>query len=341
MFQYSMIKIQCFVRILIGIVSFSILFCVFLLGDSIAVRYKRLPSHRDIIYRQTGPVDLVFFGGSRTWRGIIAQDLEGLLNERIGRKPVIYNLAFSDKGLDARYIMAKDLLEQRQVSTLIVEFTQRFAQGSSSSYPQFFRIANFYDIITGEFGDENLLYSVQTKLTMLQQKYSEVVVYIGNVVLGRNQWIGGFGKFKPKRKTTPALTSDKLRPNGIVSRLLVRRKLKEKYNNSYTHLELDDTRYIATNHYIKKFVELGRKHKINVVFLYMPAIYEPEVEEESKTAFKNYFGEELITAPKDLLNQLNPKGYADTNHFNEMGASRFQSFLADILVVHNLVQIPH
>jgi hypothetical protein len=117
---------------------------------------------------------------------------------------------------------------------------------------------------------------------------------------------------------------------------LDRPALAAAFRSSETTFELDAPEFSAGNHYVEALVDLARTHDVQLLFLYLPAIYEPPLAPSSERAFEARFDAELIVPPRSLLERLSPLGFADTNHLNEWGAKQYEAFLVKALVDEGL-----
>jgi len=75
------------------------------------------------VFGETGDIDVVFMGSSHIWSGIDAPFVQRKLSERLGRPAKVFTLAWPWAGIDAEYIVGRDLLERRHVRMLVIDDT--------------------------------------------------------------------------------------------------------------------------------------------------------------------------------------------------------------------------
>jgi len=75
------------------------------------------------IFGAAGEIDVVFMGSSHIWSGVDAPYVQRKLTERLGRTAKVITLAWPWAGLDAEYIVARDLLENHHVQMLVIDDT--------------------------------------------------------------------------------------------------------------------------------------------------------------------------------------------------------------------------
>jgi hypothetical protein len=83
-------------------------------------KYGPFPWIQQKIFDETGDVDVVFMGSSHIWNGVDAPYVQQRFSEYLGRDAKVFSLCWPWPGLDALYIIARDLLDHRHVRMLVV-----------------------------------------------------------------------------------------------------------------------------------------------------------------------------------------------------------------------------
>lgn len=83
-------------------------------------KYGAFPWIQKKVFTETSDVDIAFIGSSRIWTDIDAPYVQKKLSEQLGRQSEVFTLGWNWSGYDALYIIARDLLANRHVHTLVI-----------------------------------------------------------------------------------------------------------------------------------------------------------------------------------------------------------------------------
>jgi len=120
------------------------------------------------IFDETNDIDIAFVGSSHIGWAIDTPYVQEKLDERLGRKAVVRSISWSFAGLDALFIITKDLLEHRHVRTLV------FCDETDKIYPGI-GAKNWY-----RFGDDAAMTSG------LEFRYRLFYYFADTIVMPRN-----------------------------------------------------------------------------------------------------------------------------------------------------------
>jgi hypothetical protein len=101
-------------------------------------KWGAYPWIRSQIFEETNDIDIAFLGSSHMGWGIDAPQVQQVLDARLGRKSVVRSLNWGGADFDALYFITKDLLEHRQVKTLVF-YDETSAPDRNPLVPVWFR----------------------------------------------------------------------------------------------------------------------------------------------------------------------------------------------------------
>ncbi len=248
-------------------------------------------------------------------------------NSRGLKNYVVYNVSHSHFFIEKEYVIARDLLERHQVKQMVVMLQPRnwVAKSISEDMHQLATLSDFIRISAaslteGKLDGLQMLFSSIFQRAFTARKTAaeceEGKCLSRNVPnsKSKNCHAGDFPYHLPKllaleKKAIPAL------------------KRRLKWNPSETKERYHDI-------FITAFVELARKHKVRLSFLYLPRTNQPRPEVKMLSSFKDLYGVPLIMPPENIRAQLSLSGRRDATHMTAAGREYFLPWLLDTLGVH-------
>lgn len=281
-------------------------------------RYIEYPCHYDLIYNQSGRVDLAFLGTSRTMRAIGAEDAARAIEPALGRPPVVFDLSRGGRGLDQMYTVARDLLERHEVGVLVVEFNKAMpdaeAEWHTPTHWSFPRQATYGDLLLSlrATPSESWWARAQTGLRHLFGKWNYLA----------EQWLTGRETPPKPQPVRPAATGDCTPyPKDVVAPTIRHHAAASPQwaDPPLRSWELEETKDERYTFYADAIVDLARRHGTRIVFLYLQQMFEKPLDPAFVQRFEQRFRAPLLHIPGDALRQLAPSGYADMSHVNTGG----------------------
>ena len=291
--------------------------------DRPETRYQVFSYHYSTIYMQKGTVDLVASGGSDILTMFNAYMLADLLKKRYHREFIIYDLSKNWAGTGIVYVMYRDLLKERSVRTLLVQWRPQ----DTYLHEYFFIVASFRDIVESAMARANwpLYKKLQEILAMIVDKS---VWHLSRIILGQD-W-----RVLNTVKTTARTSDDRTETERVVPDLVERARLqwaKGWYSRPGRSYTLEDPAEARSRYYYRKIVALAKQKNTKVIFLEYPFLFHPPISDEFKERLARTFAVEVFTLTRDQLNEIYPAGFADSAHANKFGQEFYMKWMSQIL----------
>jgi len=290
------------------------------------------------IFERKGNLDLVFVGSSRMWWGFDTPYVKNLLSERLGRKADVITLGWTYYGFDATYICAKDLLDHRQVHTLVV-YDDGGGDAPHIFSSHWFRVGENADALVGlDFKGKMSLYAGAVLgmprhiLSMLRpnppsRPDPSIVEEDGTAIrrFGFRTESGNFSSFLPYEP-----------PGGVPRGNAVSYSIETKSAFDFTGPK-PPTYQI---HFAKKLASLCKEHGTQLVFIHFPPISESkQTTIPERLPWPDVLDSPtyMIGVPAASLFASMPasdiiKLYQDEDHFNLNGRTMFTRCIAPALI---------
>ena len=300
---------------------------------SIPLKDGGFPWIHRCIFEDTGDVDIAFIGSSRMWCGIDTPHVQQALTGHLGRKAEVISFGWSYFGLDAPYVIARDLLDHRRVHTLVA-YDDGGVNAPHIYSSHWFRFGENTEALVG---------------LPLPQKFA---LHAGSV-LGLSRHL-----LSRVRPNAPAQPSDELveqlgsegRRRGYLSTPFVEFVPKGTGTPQDAVLYSPETRssFAFTGpsapsyqfHFAQKLARLCQERGTQLVFLHLPGI----AEREQTTIPERRAWPDLLDAPVSLVGipgakllgglsgEEVTKVFYDPNHLNRNGRALFTRLLTPKLV---------
>jgi hypothetical protein len=280
--------------------------------ESPAARYQHLTRsypHHGIIFGRRGTVDLAAVGPSGMASMFNAELFAAALARR-GDAPVVVDLSRRFFGVDADYVLLRDLVEQQDVKQVVVQYRRL----GGRRYPELYQLGRFADVVESAWSrtDLSILRRLQLAGSDLTQRVTDNVV---------TRITGGYRSLESGEAV--ATTAD---PTEKPYRVVPSRVAAATREHAHTWQTapgeawgLDDPEDAHARHYYRKIVALGASHQIPVTFLYLNPLYSPPLGETFRRQAEAFYGVKILALTRSELATVYPRGYADDGHCTAFG----------------------
>ncbi len=276
------------------------------------------------IHMDPTPIDIAFIGSSHTGLSVHTRRLEDAL-ARQGITAKAANLYIVKSGVNMQYVIAKELLESRQVKLLVVEMTDT---EDRKSHPDFIYLADTMDVLTAP-----IFVNLDYFPDLVRLPGREVDLFLQSV--GQH-----FGWNKPG--VLPAYEGPNL-DNAEFIRTLdgVRHDRNETHSRAQMEelrveqersitppllpASLNNLEYRMPRYYENRILALAGAHHTTVVFLYTPRYGGPTEPEP----YQRYADRAQLINPWAQIQDYTL--WLDETHLNWEGAKRMTDFVASSL----------
>jgi hypothetical protein len=306
----------------------------YLLPHDRYVRYQQLRAsdlfrscwvYERIHYDKT-PIDVAIIGSSRTETSVSAPVLEKELSEELGRPIHVANLAIPQEGRNLHYLVARELVENRpETRIILVSVPER----ADLSHPGFRYLADSIDVLRAPLLVNHYYFLDAAFLPYRQMSYfvqTRFPTWFGVSRMFRKDYAGtGFDTtysfYLPNGKLVDRyhmMSQDKLEAGS--------RRFLEGLGGTWHQ----PSRWRALNNpleeeYTKRLVEAARKHSVETIFVFLPIYKSPP----------HIYDEEFYRGLGPLLDAQgltsDPHDYGDEAHFNRFGTNLVSPWLYQAL----------
>ena len=326
------LKMLCLVTLL-GVLALCLLphdpYIRFQQLASESVHYLRVKWIYERVHFDQTPIDVAFIGTSHTQSGIDSEHVEAVLRAR-GVDQHVVNFAVPHLGRDLEYLVARELLEHRQIRTLVIEVQQSEAR---APHPGFQRLATAGDMLQAPLLINTGVVDNFVRLPLRQLDLSLRTAFPA--------WFGLQGQFDVKQYEGPHW-NDTYRLHGFAKarttvytraefepELAVLRKAQAQRAALARKLDLPFMEFNLTSRYndlyLQEMVELAKRHSVQVVFLYLPFLDEPGLPQHRAWLER----QAKIMVPTEIIHDSSIWQNAD--HLNYSGAQKLSAWVADQL----------
>jgi hypothetical protein len=306
----------------------------YLLPHDRYIRYQQLADsdlfrtrwvYERIHYDKT-PIDVAIIGSSRLETSVSAPILEKELTEKLGRPIHVANLAIPEEGRNLHYLVARELLQNRPETRIILVSV---VENADLSHPAFRYLADPADLLRAPSFINHYYFLDAAFLPYRQMSYFVQTHY--------PSWFGVSRTFRKDYQGTDFDTTYSFYlPSGkLVSRYVV--MPKDKLEAASRQMVIDfggpwrePSRWHALNtpletDYTKWLVEVARKHRVETIFVRLPPYKCPP----------HMYDEGFYRSLAPLLDaeHLNsdPRKYGDFGHFNRSGTDLVSVWLKEAI----------
>lgn len=294
-----------------------------------AVPYLRVKWIYERIHFDKTPIDIAFIGTSHTQSGVSSRLVEESL-AAMGDKRHVVNLAVPHLGRDMHYLVARELLENRKVQTLVVEVQYMEAR---APHPGFQRLARVGDIL-----DQPLFVNVGVVDNLARLPMRQLELFAKTM---RPDWFGMQAGFSNAAYEGPHYDDTYLSHGTDKPRTSVKQRIDFKeelrgIENDFVQKQAlarrtdlavfsENPLYRVNNMYLKMLLEMAERRSVKVVFMYLPQLDAKLA--PHRGAWFAQRGEILV--PADVI--ANPGLWQNADHLNVYGANALSAWLATCL----------
>jgi hypothetical protein len=296
--------------------------------------YARLGWIYERIHFDPTRIDIAFIGTSHTLNGVDAAGVADAIKEaaKISGHDIkavhVVNFAFPAYGRSMHWLLARELLENRKVGTLVLEVVENETR---KPHPLFVYPAEVSDVIQAPlFVNLNYFHDV------VRLPFRQLSLFIKSI------WPGQFGlkaRFDPAHydgetvdntrvvqvngKALGPIRNQRMDPAKLNEAAEARSKAK---NLHMLGRYFGDLEYRLPRYYVRQILNLAERKHVPLKFLYLPAYGQPDRPYDTSL----YDGRGDIVAVNDILNK--PQNWKDIDHLNLGGAMELSARLGSILI---------
>lgn len=292
-------------------------------------RYIEYPCQFDMIYNQSGPVDLVLAGTSRTMRGFDAEGLAKLLDP--AKPPVVYDLSRGGRGMDQIYVQIRDLLEHRPVKRLLIEYNKpeegEVGRWFAPMHWTFQTQATFSDIAASVASEPHVSLIERTRLALWL--VSQKAAFLFEQIPTGRESLPRMRAPEPARSSDCTPTVKDINSEEVhIMADRTRARWAASQVRTWPIEDVPDERY---DYYARKLVALARAHGTEIGFIFLTGIHQRAIAPDFKTRLEAHLGAPVFQLSPETLSRLYPGGYTDASHLSETGRSILMHAVADAL----------
>lgn len=293
-----------------------------------SVHYQRVKWIYERIHFDQRPIDIAFIGTSHTQSGVNSGIVETALAAQGDQRRVV-NFAVPHLGRDLQFLVARELLEKRQIDTLVIEVQQ---VESRAPHPGFQRLATVADIADAPLFINTGVVDNLARLPMRQLELFAKTV--------QPAWFDMQPTFSPDRYEGPHFDDTyrlhgtekprtEVHPRAHFDKQLhsIRADIANKRATSrYANFgPLNNAMYRYNDTYLRKMVEMAERRSVKVVFLYLPFLGADPTPEHQAWLAQN--GEVIV--PRAIIDD--EKLWLNADHLNFYGANALSAWLGTTL----------
>lgn len=288
-------------------------------ADQPSARYTRnMSCHYNVIFRQTGAVDIVTIGSSRALRAISGPHGGTLLGDHLGRPALWLDLSRSWRGRGQIYRQVVDILENRDVEHLLIEYFP-----DSRYYGRYAKTATAVDLIEDPFiSQQGSLYErIAFSLKTAGQKYARFLtaqIYEPQGLIVRPE---------KESESVDCITGESpLKKSKLAQRLDAYPVPEQVPQGDW---DFDSAAEARNSGYIDKIISAATAHGVNIAFFKTPLLNEGPLSENMQQQFRARFGADIHVmdyAQRNTLFGL-PDNYGDATHMRKNGREFYTEWL--------------
>ncbi|MBN2174768.1 MAG: hypothetical protein JW731_11600 [Bacteroidales bacterium] len=291
--------------IVLFILPYNRYFAYHLLKDDC---YNHASWTHDRIFINPVPVDVAFFGSSRTIHAIWEDKIEEKLNRNLQDSIHLLNLGYCRLGRNLQLVLLKDLLKTKSPGMIIMEVR---ARENRYSHPVFPHLAETNEVLKPVVFYNRDIFS-DFYLALISRLEYIRSLFFGSIDNTQQPDLDTFGYGASSDTANFQLLND--------SKINKMNKYKnisntDNFHNRYPHKYLERIHHIAEGRNIK------------MVFLFVPS-YGLPITQPINIELYQEMGEVWIP-PHEIFS--NPNNWMDTEHLNDNGAKEMSYFIAERL----------
>ena len=308
---------KLFLFALILILGLGVLFT-----ENSRVRWFEDQCQWNTIHLQEGTIDLAIFGSSRSARAVHAIEIEKSAAKFISPNLVVYDFSRTQRGLGHSYIMIKELLSNRRVSKLMVEF--------NSTHNRI-----YHDLMYLKSGvlDLAVEYQSEQHKPALTRAAFVLSSFIRRVAKRWEQLLLGKIELKPwgKVDVVKAKSTDCVGPrNSIEPSVLLsaEKKQGDSWFSEGRTWNLEGPGEQRNDFYVKQIIKLATKYNTDLTFFHVVGRYTSLMSTEQLASFENRYQTKIIQPSEaELRIWFAQDAYNDPSHMTLKGSQLFANWV--------------
>jgi hypothetical protein len=305
----------------------------YLATDEPRQRYAKLPEAAEVLFEQSGPIDVVAVGTSRAMVAVDEAVIAAEAKLEPGAVPVVVDLSHTERADGQIYRMLCDLFARRPVRRAVLyEISRREDRARYYHYYPNYAVTNTFRDLFEDVASkprEPWLSRVRDLVELLLWRADKSLT-----LLLRNRNLDAWGRPPVKRLLGEMDTARLLdTPEGKATR----RKAVAAAHGSWekappSRWSLEDINEDRANYYLRKTIALCRERGVTPVFFNVPGYLEAPLSREVQRAFQEKFGYPLLAPPPALLARLyEDRNFRDVSHLTPEAGAIYSAWLAKAL----------
>lgn len=261
------------------------------------------------IFEDTTEIDVAFLGTSHTMNAINDQYIQNTLRDSFNVQHNCRNLSFCGFGRDLDYVFIKDLLQHKQVKTIVLEVRESESPFGHQSFPYVAKAADVFN--APKYFSRSYLPAIYKQLLFRLQYLREKVT----------------GEDKKRITEIPdspyGFNINYAQIDGTELQLARQRATARRQKQ----IELvENTLAYAQTQYVQQIAELAKTHHTKLLFVYLPSYTGRVATTEIEQRYKK-FGTVIYNEPVYDDTSM----WADKEHVNNKGAAAISAKVAAVL----------
>ena len=250
------------------------------------------------------PVDIAFFGSSRTINGID----DTLIQNKFNNRKHVFNFGYCTLGQNIYYTLLKTVLEGKKIETVVLEVREEEDRYSHNMFPF---IADTKDVLGSP-----LLFN-RDYFVDIENHFLYKIELFQDITFGRIKQslhrMENYGYATGANKADTAFLNSIKQANNVPVKELI--ELETNFHMKYPRS------------YLAKLSEMCKEKKVKIIFLYLPSYGYYAKPKEYDTYIK--YGK-VILPPREILDKK--ENWSDEQHLNITGASELSIWLVNHLL---------
>jgi len=311
------------IAMLVIILTIATLLYVFSLPS---YRYEKYKCQHDLIYNQTGVVDVAIIGSSSTQLGVGPEHISKAFSNEFGKQAVVYDLSKGWRGQGIKYTIIRDLVENRKVKHLLIE--ANLAE-SGKYHAHWYLVGRYNDFLKSIWYQQEEGINIPAIFEVIKMPIDRIVDRITSIILDE--------------LSLPTVIDDKR--SAITSGCYAHeepidvKRLEERYASYKKYYEgktwswnMNASHQLHDTGFFRELVKLANDNGATIHFYYVHERHYSRLEPKFTAVFEKNTGAKLFIPPESLVDSLEVDGYADPTHMRPRGRKLYSEWLASVLI---------
>lgn len=280
----------------------------------------------NIIFNQSGDIDLATIGSSRVKQAVYAPFIEEEIKKSKGENWVVRDLSHVGRDISLDYIILKNILDRRRIKRVMIEFNGFGVSTDITHYKGSFKdLSN--DVVSRS--DLNLLMKTKRFLSNLFERTSK---RWEQLLSGKSLRCTALDETEIMALSDCSKTHNNVKTKNINNndKNFKSRFLNKKLNSLSP--DFDNINGIRSDFYLRKIIDLTHENETEVFFVNFPRRYGILMDEDFMRDFENTYGVKYIQPEYETLKEWSStNSYVDAGHLTLDGSQRFSKWLTEKL----------